>query len=772
MKPSLKLTLFASTIIGLTIASASSAQAQYYGRDDRSRAISSSPETGGYCDNTGCPDRFWKYPVHYGPVFFHGQWYRGPVYFRADRHGRQYWVSGGWHRDEWRGRRPAWARQSHDGPALGIDYYASHGFRVGDRGRQSNNADTRAGDVVSFQSFHRSLAPHGDWVYSDRWGEVWVPADVSSDFHPYYSGGHWANTREYGWLWVSSYDWGDIPFHYGRWVNDPDDGWMWIPGYVWSPGWVVWRSNDHYTGWMPMPPDEGFLRGNGDHSSFGISINFNRTDDYYGYSRWYGRGYDENRFASNWVFIGTGDLSDRDYRSHAVNRTNVVNVINSTTNVTNYTVVNNYIVNRSVDVKVVERAGGHPVPTVAAVTVIRSPALITTADTGRAVQVRMRETQPRGTGIVNSAPQPSQDVVRTLSTRPVERNGRPPVHLFTQTTVVNAPLKPATATSSTPNVIAPISGSPPPPPPSDTGGRNRDRLKGGQDNQGTGSPHGGAVTPPPQATPAVAPPANTNPPADRGGRNRDKLKGGQDNQGASGSQGGAVTPSPQTAPSVTPPANTNPPADRGGRNRDRVKGGQDNQGTGGSQSGAVTPPPEATPSVTPPAANNPPADTGGRNRDRLKGGQDNRGTGGSQSGAVTPPPQATPSVTPPANTNPPADRGGRNRDRLKGGQENQGVGGSQGGAVAPSPQTAPSVTPPAANNPPTDKGGRNRDRLKGGQDNQGAGGPQGGAVTLSPQTAPSAAPRDANTPPADKGKDHKKRKDGQDNQGTDPNAPQ
>ena len=111
-----------------------------------------------------------------------------------------------------------------------------------------------------------------------------------------------------------------IPFHYGRWVNDPDDGWMWIPGYVWSPGWVVWRSNDHYTGWMPMPPDEGFLRGNGDHSSFGISINFNRTDDYYGYSRWYGRGYDENRFASNWVFIGTGDLSDRDYRSHAVNQ--------------------------------------------------------------------------------------------------------------------------------------------------------------------------------------------------------------------------------------------------------------------------------------------------------------------------------------------------------------------------------------------------------------------------------------------------------------------
>ncbi len=728
MKPSLKLTLLASTIIGLAIASASGAQAQYYGRDDRSRAISSSPETGGYCDNAGCPDRFWKYPIHYGPVFFHGQWYRGPVYFRADRHGRQYWVSGGWHRDEWRGRRPAWARQSHDGPALAIDYYASHGFRIGDRWRQSYNADTRAGDVVSFQSFHRTLAPHGDWVYSDRWGEVWVPADVPNDFHPYYSGGHWANTREYGWLWVSSYDWGDIPFHYGRWVNDTDDGWMWIPGYVWSPGWVVWRSNDRYTGWMPMPPDEGFLSGHGDHSSFGISINFNRTDDYYGYSRWYGRGYDESRFASNWVFIGTGNLSDRDYRSHAVSRTNVINVINSTTNVTNYTVVNNYIVNRSVDVRSVERAGGHPVPTVAAATVIKSPALITTADTGRAVQVRMRETQPRGTGIVNSAPQPSQDVVRTLSTRPVERNGRPPVHLFTQTTVVNAPLKPATATPSAPNVIAPISGSPSAPTPSDTGGRNRDLRKGGKDNQGTGGSQGGAVTPPPpQTTPAVAPPAANNPPADKGGRNRDRLKGGQDNQGTGGSQGSAVTPPPQTAPTFTPPAANNPPADKGGRNRDRLKGGQENQGAGGPQGGAVTaPPPQTAPAFTPPAASNPPADKGGRNRDRLKGGQDNQGTGGPQGGAVT----------------------------------------------APPPQTAPTFTPPAASNPPADKGGRNRDKLKGGQDNQGTGGSQGGAVTPPPQTTPAVAPPAANNPPADKNKDHRKHKGAQDNQETDPNAPQ
>src|SRR5579864_3206920 len=113
---------------------------------------------------------------------------------------------------------------------------------------------------VSFGSFHDELAQYGSWVYSDRWGEVWLP-DVGPDFRPYDTNGYWANTEDYGWTWVSSYPWGDITFHYGRWVDDPDDGWMWIPGYVWGPAWVVWRSSDRVMGWMPMPPDPDFLSG-------------------------------------------------------------------------------------------------------------------------------------------------------------------------------------------------------------------------------------------------------------------------------------------------------------------------------------------------------------------------------------------------------------------------------------------------------------------------------------------------------------------------------
>jgi hypothetical protein len=426
-------------------------------------------------------------------------------------------------------------------------------------------------EVVSFGAFHAALAVYGDWVYSDRWGEVWVPADVPDDFHPYFSDGHWVNTEEYGLLWVSNYDWGDIPFHYGRWVNDPDDGWLWIPGYVWSPGWVVWRSNDQYTGWMPMPPDEGFLFGTSDFGSFGISVSFNWTDDFYGYARWYGRDYDENLFASNWVFIGTGDLSDNDYRSHAIARTNVINIMNSTTNITNYTVVNNYVVNRSVDVKRVERTGGHPMPTVSAAAVIKHPALITTADTGRAVQIRMREIQPRGTGVPNSAPKPSQNVVRTLSTRQVERHGHSPAHLFTQTTIVNAPLKPAGASPSTPSARSPGSENTSPPTPSDMGERNRDRSRGNQNNQGPGSPESGAATAPRQMTPPVAPAQGENLPAE--GR-----KGRNDNRSTTGDHPERALPPARQSPETATPETNSSPADKS-KDRKKRKDHQDDQGT-------------------------------------------------------------------------------------------------------------------------------------------------------------------------------------------------
>ena len=114
-----------------------------------------------------------------------------------------------------------------------------------------------------------------------------------------------------------------------------------------------------------MPPDDDFLAGRDEFSvgiSFaGVSANWNDASGDYGYARWYGRDYDQRRFAANWTFVDTGHMADRDYHHVAYSPDRVSISIRQTTNITNYTVVNNYVVNRSVDVHTVERASGHPV---------------------------------------------------------------------------------------------------------------------------------------------------------------------------------------------------------------------------------------------------------------------------------------------------------------------------------------------------------------------------------------------------------------------------
>ena len=88
-------------------------------------------DSGGYCDNYGCPDGYWDQPVWYGPVYFGGAWYQGPVYYRDIGGEHWYWIHGGWHRDEWRGPRPGWWRADyHFGPALGFSWYQGHGFHI------------------------------------------------------------------------------------------------------------------------------------------------------------------------------------------------------------------------------------------------------------------------------------------------------------------------------------------------------------------------------------------------------------------------------------------------------------------------------------------------------------------------------------------------------------------------------------------------------------------------------------------------------------------
>jgi hypothetical protein len=110
-------------------------------------------------------------------------------------------------------------------------------------------------DPQAYTQFESTLSPYGSWVEDPTYGRVWVPSStvVGDDFTPYASGGYWADS-DYGWAWVSDWDWGWAPFHYGRWLTLAGFGWCWVPGTVWGPAWVDWRFGNGYAGWAPLPP--------------------------------------------------------------------------------------------------------------------------------------------------------------------------------------------------------------------------------------------------------------------------------------------------------------------------------------------------------------------------------------------------------------------------------------------------------------------------------------------------------------------------------------
>jgi hypothetical protein len=109
--------------------------------------------------------------------------------------------------------------------------------------------------------FYDDLAPYGTWVDMPRYGYVWVPRHMHYGWRPY-THGRWVWT-DYGWTWISAFEWGWIPFHYGRWGYDRDLGWYWVPDTVWGPAWVAWRTGGDFCGWAPLPPEAEFMAGVG-----------------------------------------------------------------------------------------------------------------------------------------------------------------------------------------------------------------------------------------------------------------------------------------------------------------------------------------------------------------------------------------------------------------------------------------------------------------------------------------------------------------------------
>jgi hypothetical protein len=128
-------------------------------------------------------------------------------------------------------------------------------------GPEDQYADT---DPSALTDFRSTLDPYGQWTEDPTYGTVWVPSQdvVGSDFTPYVSAGHWTYDDDY--TWVSDYDWGWAPFHYGRWVYSTPYGWGWIPGRRYAGAWVSWRygyGDWAYVGWGPLAPTWGWRGG-------------------------------------------------------------------------------------------------------------------------------------------------------------------------------------------------------------------------------------------------------------------------------------------------------------------------------------------------------------------------------------------------------------------------------------------------------------------------------------------------------------------------------
>jgi len=119
-------------------------------------------------------------------------------------------------------------------------------------------------DPSALTDFRSALDPYGTWVDDPTYGTTWVPSPsvVGSDFTPYVSAGHWTYDDDY--VWVSDYDWGWAPFHYGRWAYASPYGWEWIPGRAYAGAWVSWRygwGDWPYVGWAPLGPTWGWRNG-------------------------------------------------------------------------------------------------------------------------------------------------------------------------------------------------------------------------------------------------------------------------------------------------------------------------------------------------------------------------------------------------------------------------------------------------------------------------------------------------------------------------------
>jgi len=134
------------------------------------------------------------------------------------------------------------------------------------------------------------LNKYGKWIAVKKYGHVWTPNEVSSDWAPYRNG-RWVWIRQWGWTWVDEQPWGFAPFHYGRWIY-LNNQWSWVPGPtniqpVYAPALVVFaggrdsnlvlRTGAPGIAWFPLAPGEIYYPSYQTSRDYFIDVNRSNT---------------------------------------------------------------------------------------------------------------------------------------------------------------------------------------------------------------------------------------------------------------------------------------------------------------------------------------------------------------------------------------------------------------------------------------------------------------------------------------------------------------
>ena len=82
---------------------------------------------------------------------------------------------------------------------------------------------------------------YGAYTNVPGYGMMWQPYFTGIGWDPFMDGA-WAWYPGFGYMFVSAYPWGWMPYFYGNWMFVPGFGWMWQPGY-----WNTWATVPRYT---------------------------------------------------------------------------------------------------------------------------------------------------------------------------------------------------------------------------------------------------------------------------------------------------------------------------------------------------------------------------------------------------------------------------------------------------------------------------------------------------------------------------------------------